>query len=74
MQVSYDNLWKMLIDRKMNKTDLRTKAGIGTSTLARLSKGKQVSMSAIMKICTALNCDIVDVMEITSKDDKTEIF
>ena len=64
MLVSYNKLWKKLIDKNMNKTELRAIAGIGTSTLAKLSKNQPVSMTAIMKICVALDCNVEEVMEI----------
>ncbi|HKL93693.1 MAG TPA: helix-turn-helix transcriptional regulator [Clostridia bacterium] len=68
MSISYNKLWKLLIDKKLNKTDLRIKADIGTSTLAKLSKDQPVSMSVIMKICEVLECDVDDVMEIMKAD------
>ena len=63
MNVSYNKLWKLMIDRKMNKSDLRELVGIGTNTLAKLSKDQQVSMEVLMKICSKLNCDISDICE-----------
>ena len=64
MVVSYKKLWKTLIDKEMNKTDLRIKADLGTATLAKLSKDQLVSMTVIMKICEVLGCGVDDVMEI----------
>ena len=64
MAISYIKLWKLLLDKKMKKTDLITAANISTNTLARLSKDKQVSMEAVTKICKALSCDIGDIMEV----------
>lgn len=64
MVISYNKLWKRLIDKNMNKTDLREAAGIGTSTLAKLSKNAPVSMEVMSRICKVLECDIGDVMEI----------
>ena len=64
MAVSYSKLWKLLIDKNMNKTDLRLKADIGTATLAKLGKNQPVSMDVMMKICGVLNCNIADVMDI----------
>jgi DNA-binding Xre family transcriptional regulator len=72
MEVSYDKLWKMLIDKKMKKTELLERASIGTSTLAKLGKDKPVSMAAIMKICEALDCGVEDVMEIR-KSNKAKV-
>lgn len=63
MSISYNKLWKLLIDRNMTKTDLRLQADIATSTLAKLSKNEQVSMEVLLKICKALNCDFNDIVE-----------
>lgn len=63
MDVSYNKLWKLMIDKGMNKSDLRELTGIGTNTLAKLSKNQQVSMEVLMKLCEKLNCDISDICE-----------
>ena len=63
--VSYNPLWKILIDKGYKKTDLLELAGIGRGTLAKLSKNQGVSMTVIVKICTALNCELSDVAEIS---------
>ena len=64
--VSYKPLWKTLIDKNIkNKTDLLQIAGIGRGTLANLSKNQEVSMTVLLKICNALNCELSDVAEIT---------
>ncbi len=68
MNVSYNKLWKLMIDRKMNKSDLRELTGIGTNTLAKLSKDQQVSMEVLMKICSKLNCDISDICEFVEEE------
>lgn len=68
MEVSYNKLWKMMIDRDMNKSELRELTGIGTNTLAKLSKNQPVSMDVLMKICNKLNCDIADVCEFIKED------
>ena len=65
MNVSYLNLWKLLLDKGMKRIDLKEKAGISSSTLAKLGKNEFVSMESIVKICSALHCDIGEVMEIT---------
>lgn len=62
MAISYNNLWKLLIDRGMTKTDLRIKAGLTTSAIAQLGKDEYVSLKVIEKICDALDCDITDVV------------
>ena len=64
MEASYKKLWKLLIDRDMSKTDLRLKAGISTMALAKLGKNENVSMDVLKKVCTALQCDIGDIMEL----------
>lgn len=68
MEVSYNKLWKLMIDRDMNKSELRELTGIGTNTLAKLSKNRSVSMEVLMKICNKLNCDISDVCEFIKED------
>ena len=65
MSVCYKKLWKLLIDKNMNKTDLRLAAGITTTALAKLGKNENVTTDVLVKICTALQCDISDIMELT---------
>jgi putative transcriptional regulator len=67
MAISYNKLWKQLIDKNMTKTDLRLKADIGTATLAKLGKNEQVSMDVLLRICKTLDCDISDIMELTKE-------
>lgn len=62
--VSYDRLWKLLVDKHMSKTDLRLAAGLTTSALAQLGKNEYVSLKVIEKICNALDCDVSDVLEL----------
>lgn len=69
MAISYNKLWKQLIDKNMTKTDLRLKADIGTSTLAKLGKNEQVSLDVLLRICKVLNCDISEIMELIKEDD-----
>jgi len=63
MIVSYDKLWKLLIDKKINRTELKDLAGISFNVIARMGKNEFVSMESIYKICAALQCGIEDVME-----------
>ena len=63
MVVSYNKLLKLLVDKNMTKTELRLKADIATSTLAKLSKNEQVSMEVLLKICKTLNCDLSDIVK-----------
>lgn len=69
MAVSYNKLWKLLIDKNMTKTDLRLKADIGTATLAKLGKNKTVSMDVLVRICEVLCCNISDIVDILPVED-----
>jgi len=62
--ISYNKLWKLLIDKKMNKKDLRLSAGVSTAVIAKLGKGENVTTDVLLKICNVLNCDIADIMEV----------
>lgn len=68
MNISYNKLWKLLIDKNMTKTELRLKADIATSTLAKLSKNEQVSMEVLLKICNVLDCELNDIIEIKKEN------
>jgi len=63
MSVSYNKLWKLLIDKKMKKKDLIDLAEMSTSTLAKMGKDQQVSMDVISRICKALECNIGDIID-----------
>lgn len=63
MAWSYDRLWKLLIDKKLKKTSLIEVAHIHSNTLARMSKNEPISMEALGKLCTALDCRIEDIVE-----------
>ena len=65
MAICYNKLWKLLIDRKMKKKDLLEQAGISRGTLTKLNKDENVSTETLVRICTALKCDISDTVEIT---------
>lgn len=69
MAVRYNNLWKLLIDKNMNKTDLKEAAGISFNVMARMSKNKTISFESIEKICYALNCNIGDIIEIVKESE-----
>ena len=64
MTFSYKKLWKLLIDRDMTRTDLRTATGISSCTLAKMSKGEGIAMNIVAKICTTLKCDVGDILEL----------
>ena len=68
MAVSYDKLWKLLIDKRMNKTELRLKTDMSTSTLAKLSKNEVVSMDVMLRICKVLDCNVGDIMDATHEE------
>lgn len=67
MPVSYDKLWKMLIDRKMNRTDLKEASKISFNVLAKMGRNEFVSMESLHRICQTLSCDIGDIMEFTNE-------
>ena len=71
MAVSYNKLWKMLIDKEMSRTQMRLKAGISTKALAKLGKNESVNIDILIKICVALECDINDIMEIVDNKSAT---
>lgn len=61
--VSYNKLWKLLIDKKMNKKDLIAISGISTASMSKLVKGQNIQTDVLCKICNSLNCDFKDIME-----------
>ena len=64
MKISYKKLWKLLIDRDMLKKDLAQRAGISTTSIAKLGKNENVNTDILLKICNALECDLQDIMEL----------
>lgn len=70
MGISYKKLWKILIDKNMKKGDLQKIAGISASSIAKLSKGENMQTDVLVKICTALECDTSDIMEIDHGNNK----
>ena len=63
MARSYNKLWKLLIDKKMNKTQLRTTAKISSNAMAKLGRDESVPIETLEKICEVLHCDIGDIMD-----------
>ena len=63
MKISYNKLWKLLIDKNMSKADLRKEAGIAPNTMTRLRRDEEVSLSVLRKICCVVEADIGDIME-----------
>ena len=68
MTANYKKLWKLLIDKEMRKEDLRVKAGITTTAMAKLGRNETVHMDILLKICTALDCGLVDILDIVNGD------
>jgi len=62
--VSYNKLWKLLIDKRMKRTDLKERSGISSASLAKLGKNENITTDVLVKICNALDCDVSDIMEI----------
>lgn len=63
MCISYNKLWKMLIDKNMKKSDLKEQAGISSASLAKLGKGDNMTTDVLLRICEAMNCRLEDIME-----------
>ncbi len=72
MYISYDRLWKLLIDKKMNKQDLKKVTGLSSATIAKLGKGANVTTDVLIKICEALECGLEDIMELAKKKKYTD--
>ena len=68
MAVCYKKLWKLLIDKNMNKTELRVASGITTTALAKLGRDENVNTEVLAKICQTLDCKIEDIMELVPED------
>ena len=69
MDVSYNKLWKLLIDKKMSKADLRRATGISPNTMTKLNRDEEVALSVLSKICNVLNSDIGDIVEFVKKNE-----
>lgn len=69
MAISYNKLWKLLIDKDMKRMELRRAAGISTNAMAKLGKNENVNTRVLDKICHVLNCQVADIMEITDVQD-----
>lgn len=68
MAISYNKLWKLLIDKKMKKIELQRGSGISGNVLSRLSKDESISMESLEKICIFLDCDLGDIVEIVKTE------
>ncbi len=70
--ISYKKLWKLLLDKKMNKKKLMEYTGISSSSIAKLTKGENITTDVLCKICEALHCDFKDIMEYTWEESNTD--
>lgn len=68
MAVNYNKLWKLLIDKKMNKSELREAIKTSPNTIAKLGKNEPVSLDVLIRICRVLECDIGDIMEVVEEN------
>jgi DNA-binding Xre family transcriptional regulator len=71
LKVSYKRLWKLLIDRDMNKGELAKLANVSGSTLTKLVKGESVNTDMLVRICSVLKCELWDIMELLPENDNT---
>ena len=67
LSISYNKLWKLLIDRGMNKKDLQQVSGVSAASIAKLGRNGNVTTEVLLKVCKALECDISDIMEIVKE-------
>jgi putative transcriptional regulator len=63
MRISYNKLWKMLIDKNMNKQDLKEFSGVSAASIAKLGKGENITTDVLLKICRAMDCRVEDILE-----------
>ena len=70
--ISYDKLWKKLIDKKWNRTKLKEESGISTASLAKLGKNANITTDVLVKICNALECDFSEIMEMVEVAETTD--
>ena len=68
--IRYNKLWKILVDKKMSKGDLRKEIGFAPNTLTKLRRDEEVSLSLLIRICEHLDCDIGDVMELVTVEER----
>ena len=68
MHFSYNRLWKLLIDKELNKEKLKEMSGVSSATLSKLKRGQNVTTDVLLKICAALNCKIEDIVEFIPND------
>ncbi len=72
LKISYDKLWKLMIDKKINKTQLIQEADITSNAMAKLGKNESVQLEILVKICGVLKCDIKDIVEVINENEEWE--
>ena len=70
-KISYKKLWKLLIDKDMHKADLIEKTGLSSASIAKITRGANITTDVLLKICNTMDCDLCDIME-TVPDDGVE--
>ena len=70
MYISYNKLWKLLIDKNMNKQDLKKLSGVSSASIAKLGKGENITTDVLVKICKVLDCDITYIIELIHEEKK----
>lgn len=73
MTISYNKLWKVLVDKKMSKADLRRATEMASNTLTSLRRDKKVSLDILLRICEVLDCDIGDIMSVHKEEKDGEL-
>lgn len=71
LKISYNKLWKMLIDKNMNKQDLKNATGISSASIAKLGRGDNITTDVLLKICEAMDCKLEDIMETVREKEKS---
>lgn len=71
MRISYNKLWKLLIDKNMTKMELKDAAGISAASIAKLGKGANITTDVLLKICTTLHCHVEDILETIDEEEDT---
>lgn len=66
--INYNKLWHLMLDKKMNKTDLKRATGISTASIAKLGKGENITTDILVKICESLGCELSEIMELEHKE------
>lgn len=73
MAVSYNKLWKLLIDKKMSKSDLRKATGVSPNTITKMNKDEEISLTVLGKICLVLQCDYGDIMSFVPNEEQIKL-